>query len=115
MIDGEIGIIVCARNRLVLWHGPRAEGLLRLPHFGAMEALHPTRADYRMLTALPSAMPFWARHSLAQALAARDYDATIKALAIPVGQRAGFPMPAAPEEDDAFPSLSSPRSAGERP
>jgi hypothetical protein len=112
MTDGEIGIIVCARNRLVLWHGPRAEGLLRLSHFSAMEALHPTRADYRLLTVMPTSMPFWARQSLDRALAVRDYDAIITALAVPIGQRASLPMPAPPEEDDASSSPPLPRPVG---
>jgi hypothetical protein len=115
MIDGEIGIIVCVRNRLVLWHGTRAEALLRLPHFSAMEYLHPTRADYRMLTAMPAAMPFWARHSLAQALRARDYDATLKALAIPLSRLASFSMPTAPADDDAVFLPFSSWTTDERP
>jgi len=100
----EIGIIVCARHRLVLWHGPKGEGLLRLMHFGAMENLYPEHADYRMLTAAPGKMPFWARLALERALAARDYDATVQALAIPLSHRASLPMPEVPADDGSFPS-----------
>jgi hypothetical protein len=98
----EIGIIVCARHRLVLWHGPKEEGLLRLMHFGAMENLHPERADYRMLTAALGQMSFWHRLVLDKALVARDYDATIKALAIPLCHRASLPMPEILADDVPF-------------
>jgi len=110
----EIGIIVCARHRLVLWHGPKGEGLLRLMHFGAMENLHPERADYRMLTAAPGQMPFWPRLALEKALAALDYDATVKALAIPLCHRASLPMPEVPADDGPFPG-PAPRPDRDRP
>lgn len=111
----EIGIIVCARHRLVLWHGPKSEGLLRLMHFAAMENLHPQRADYRMLTAAPGEMPFWPRLALEQALAARDFDATIRALNVPLAHRASLPMPE-PAIDDETPVLDmDDRPARHRP
>ena len=95
-----IGIIVCTRHRLVLWHGPKSEGLLRLMHFGAMENLHPQRADYRMLTADPGQMPFWPRLALEKALAARDFDATVRALNVPLAHLASLPMPEVPSDDE---------------
>jgi len=107
MADGDIGIIVCARNRLVLWHGPAEEGLLRLPHFEDMESLHPTRADYRMMVARVSNLSFWSRHLLDRALAAHDYAAILQALSVPLREHATFGGAPLTEEDDASPLASS--------